>query len=106
MSENYGIAGTQDIKQQFGSVNKMEKAKEQKTEEFKPDNPWTSYEPRGRRLGDLEVEYNDGEIKVFRNCKLLYDDGDGISFYYQLDMGAWAVLRIPESQIKDYEVIE
>lgn len=83
----------------------MEKAKEQKTEEFKPDNPWASYEPRGEVKGDLEVEYHGGEVEVFRNMKHFYDDSDGISFCYQLDIGAWTYLRIPESRIKDYRVI-
>lgn len=68
-------------------------------------NPWASYEPVGERRGDLHVEYYGGEIRIYRNMKQFYDDEEGISFYYQLDMGAWAILRIPKRKIKDYWVV-
>lgn len=84
----------------------MDKGKEPTTTEPKSQNPWESYEPRGEIQGDLHVEYYGGEVQVFRNMKLFHHDGDGISFYYQLDMGAWAMLRIPNRHIRDYEVIK
>lgn len=96
-----------DTQLQSGGV-KMEKTKEVAADNGKQHFiTWDSYEPIGEIKGDLEVEYKNGEIMVFKNMKHLYDDEEeSISFYYQLEMGAWAIIRIPYPQIADYKVIK
>jgi hypothetical protein len=66
---------------------------------------WQSHEPRGDTLGDLEIKRTNGKTTIYRNVKHLHDDTEGISFYYQLDMGAWHIIYVPFEKMESYEVV-
>ncbi len=66
---------------------------------------WKTYEPKGNKLGDMEIEYSTGQIEVFQNVKQIYDDTEGISFYHVIEGKYWVVQYISHDKIYKKQII-